>query len=185
MATKKMIIKENVSFEITISELIGNKNNNTIGYSQIFQRLKNIPDMSEEYKFSYWVNKNLNKIISIYKSVEKDFLEKSKSIDHNRNREYNEKLIVIKQKYARKDENGEVIVNEGNIIIDDDKSFRDDINILDNEYKDLLDAINDLNNYALSRENEIIKFEPYILEKKHLQKGLTPLEIEKLECFLR
>ena len=109
------------------------------GLLDVFKGLVQLKDTEPGAKFSYWVNKNISKLLSITESIHKKYpLVFSSKFSYEAHQEFNalknkireelmNKDMELQQKYGLKGEDGEYVMNNRKVVIGDEEAYNNEM----------------------------------------------------------
>lgn len=146
--------------------------------NNLLKALKNV----KSTKFAYIVVKN-TKIIDDEVEIVKGLV---KLPDDHKSNEFEAKRMELVKKWAKKDENGNLVVVGNNYDVTDEalEGFNNDFNVLTSEYADALAEVEANNTKLQDLLAEEIEIELKTIKEENLPDNLSAEEFDVLEAII-
>lgn len=152
---------------------------NGLELANIAQVISRINYTTASAKFSYAMAKNKKIIMSALSEI------KNKEIPLISTPEFDKKRVEILEKFCKKDEKGKPVIEKGNYVLDDEKGFDKEYELLAKEYKDEIAKNEEIRkkNSELY-ENKDIEIDFHKVNLDHCPQGINVNDMEILDPII-
>lgn len=157
---------------------------NSRGYIELFKELSKIPDAFTGGKWAHFVNRNGDLFMSVINASSK-WINKNQP-KSERISEFNSKELALLMKYSTKDDMGNPNMKENRFDDPDDKKeeLKQERELLDKEYEDVLPTIKEFNVKQQIYLNEEVVIKPYLILRSNIPAGVYPDMLASIESFI-